>query len=71
MDDYVEIVPPRAIASPCVNVCRIDPVTRRCRGCARAPEEIARWTAMTDADRARIMADLPARKADAAAVPSS
>jgi len=65
MDDYIELVTPRAIASPCVNVCRIDAVTRRCRGCARTRDEIARWTALTDADRARIMADLPKRKASA------
>jgi len=62
MDDFLERLPPRAIASPCVNVCRIDPATRRCQGCARTPDEIARWTALTDAERARIMAELPARR---------
>jgi len=63
MDDFVEIVPPRAIASPCVNICRIDAVTRRCKGCARTPDEIARWTTMNKAERARIMAELPFRRA--------
>ncbi|HEU4962115.1 MAG TPA: DUF1289 domain-containing protein [Sphingomonas sp.] len=62
MDDFIERVPPRALASPCVNVCRIDPATRRCRGCARTIDEIARWTTLAEADRARIMAELPGRK---------
>lgn len=63
MDDFVERVPPRAIASPCVNICRLDPATRRCEGCARTADEIARWTALSDAERARIMAELPFRQA--------
>jgi predicted Fe-S protein YdhL (DUF1289 family) len=67
MDDFLEIVPPRAIVSPCVNICRIEPATRRCRGCARTIDEIARWTALSDAERDRILADLPARKARASA----
>jgi predicted Fe-S protein YdhL (DUF1289 family) len=62
MDDFLEIVPPRAIASPCVNICRIEPATGRCRGCARTIDEIARWTALTDAERDRILADLPGRR---------
>jgi predicted Fe-S protein YdhL (DUF1289 family) len=61
MDGIVEIVPPRPMASPCVNICTIDPATSRCRGCARTRDEIARWTRMTDAERAAIMAALPAR----------
>jgi predicted Fe-S protein YdhL (DUF1289 family) len=62
MDDFLEFVPPRAIASPCVNVCRIDAATRLCRGCARTIDEIASWTALTDAERDRILADLPGRR---------
>lgn len=63
MDAFLEFVPPRAVASPCVNVCRIEPATRRCRGCARTIDEIARWTALSDAQRDRIVAELPGRKA--------
>jgi predicted Fe-S protein YdhL (DUF1289 family) len=62
MEDFLELVPRRAILSPCVNVCRIEPATRRCRGCARTIDEIARWTAMTDAERDRILADLTERR---------
>ena len=33
-----------------------------CAGCFRTIEEIARWSAMTDGERARVMAELPARE---------
>jgi predicted Fe-S protein YdhL (DUF1289 family) len=62
MDDFLEFVPPRAIASPCVNICRIDRASRLCQGCARTIDEIARWTALSDKDRDRIIAELPGRK---------
>ncbi|HVI99346.1 MAG TPA: DUF1289 domain-containing protein [Sphingomonas sp.] len=62
MDDFIEIVPRRAIVSPCVNICTLDPATRLCRGCARTGDEIARWTRMTDAERAVVMAALPDRR---------
>lgn len=63
MDDFLEIVPPQAIASPCVNVCRIDAMSRHCLGCARTIDEIAAWTRLTDAERDRIMTELPRRRA--------
>jgi len=63
MDEFIQIVPARPMASPCVNVCTIDPATARCRGCARTRDEIARWTRMSDAERDAIMAALPARRA--------
>ncbi|WP_202189222.1 MULTISPECIES: DUF1289 domain-containing protein [Sphingomonas] len=51
------------IASPCVNICAIDPATRRCTGCARTLDEIAQWASATPAWRAAVMAALPARRA--------
>jgi uncharacterized protein len=58
--------------SPCVKVCQMDPVRGRCLGCARTLDEIARWSQMSDAERSRIMAELPnrenARKSDVAKV---
>ena len=47
--------------SPCVKVCVIAPAAGLCSGCGRTLDEIARWGAMSDAERARIMAALPAR----------
>lgn len=58
MFDYVA---PVAIESPCVGICVIDEESGRCEGCARTLGEIARWTTMPAAERARIMAELPAR----------
>jgi predicted Fe-S protein YdhL (DUF1289 family) len=52
-----------AIASPCTKVCTIDPRSQLCRGCGRTLDEIARWMSLGDSERARIMADLPARLA--------
>jgi predicted Fe-S protein YdhL (DUF1289 family) len=50
------------IASPCVSICQIDRATGVCGGCRRTLQEIATWLQFTDAERRRIMADLPHRK---------
>ena len=50
--------------SPCVKICLYEPGAGLCRGCGRTLEEIAGWTAMSDAERRRIMDALPARLAD-------
>jgi hypothetical protein len=49
------------IETPCNKVCTIDPASHLCAGCGRSLDEIARWTALTDAERARVMAELPQR----------
>jgi hypothetical protein len=49
------------IQTPCNKVCTIDPASRLCAGCGRSLDEIARWTALTAAERARVMAELPQR----------
>lgn len=54
--------PRRAIASPCVSVCRMDPRTGWCVGCLRTIEEIATWGSMGEARRAEVMAALPGRQ---------
>jgi predicted Fe-S protein YdhL (DUF1289 family) len=55
----------RPIQSPCINVCVIDAGTGLCAGCSRSLDEIARWAAMTDPERQRIMRELPSRHAQA------
>jgi len=54
------------IESPCVKVCTLDTGTGRCLGCGRTIDEIARWTEMSTAERARIMRELPTRALRAA-----
>lgn len=50
-----------AIESPCTKVCVVHPARAICLGCGRSLDEIARWTTLTKAERATIMAQLPAR----------
>jgi hypothetical protein len=52
-----------AVATPCVKVCTLDSAAGICLGCGRTLGEIERWLRMSDNERARIMADLPARLA--------
>jgi uncharacterized protein len=40
----------------------MDPQRDLCLGCCRSLEEIMRWSGMTDAERDRIMAELPRRR---------
>ncbi len=56
---------PPGIASPCVKVCIVDGATSLCLGCWRTLSEIGGWSGYTDAERAAIMAALPAREARA------
>jgi predicted Fe-S protein YdhL (DUF1289 family) len=51
------------IQSPCTGICQIDPATGWCVGCARTLDEIVRWGTTDAADRAAVMAELPARRA--------
>jgi predicted Fe-S protein YdhL (DUF1289 family) len=53
--------PPRSIATPCVKVCVVDGASSLCLGCFRTLHEIGGWSGFTDAERAAIMAELPAR----------
>jgi hypothetical protein len=51
------------IESPCTKICTLDTPSGLCFGCGRTIDEIARWAAMSGAERTRIMAELPARRA--------
>ncbi len=48
-------------STPCKRVCTVHPAHKLCIGCGRSLDEIAGWIAFDDAERARIMAQLPAR----------
>ena len=51
------------IESPCIEICTLDARSGLCLGCGRTIDEIGRWTAMSDAERARVMGELPWRLA--------
>ena len=51
------------VPSPCVNLCRMDAGTGWCEGCLRTIDEIVAWGRMAAADKRRVLAALPARRA--------
>ena len=53
------------VASPCVNVCQIDPQTGYCMGCMRTIDEIADWLEMTNEEKQQVLDRLEQRKAAA------
>ena len=53
------------VASPCVNVCQIDPQTGYCMGCLRTIDEIADWLEMTNEEKQQVLDRLEQRKATA------
>jgi predicted Fe-S protein YdhL (DUF1289 family) len=53
---------PAPIKTPCVKVCVVDGESGLCLGCYRRLGEVAGWAALTDAERERIMAELPDRR---------
>ncbi len=50
------------ITSPCIGVCRIEPESGLCLGCARTVDEIGRWSAIGEAVRQHICATLHTRR---------
>ena len=46
------------IDSPCVKTCTLDARSGLCFGCGRSIDEIARWTTMNAAERARVINEL-------------
>lgn len=51
----------QAVASPCNDVCQIDPATGWCRGCGRTLDEIAGWSTLDEAGRLQVCAAAGAR----------
>jgi hypothetical protein len=60
--DALPAAPPKPIATPCVKVCIVDGESGLCLGCHRTLKEIAGWSGLTDDERERISAGLPARR---------
>ncbi len=51
-----------AVASPCINICRMHAGTGWCEGCARTLQEIATWGTLDEPARQRVWALLPQRQ---------
>lgn len=58
-----------AIETPCEKICIVDDASGLCRGCGRSLNEIASWSSYSNAERARVMAELPQRLAAMGADP--
>jgi uncharacterized protein len=52
-------------STPCIQVCILDAATGLCEGCGRTLDEIAAWSALSETERRRIMAELDKRRAEA------
>ena len=50
------------IASPCINVCKMDEQTGLCSGCLRTIDEIALWSSTDDSRRLSILAAIAKRR---------
>jgi len=57
------------IESPCIKLCQMDARRGVCAGCYRTLDEIARWSEMSDTERARVLAELARRRSDLAEIP--
>jgi predicted Fe-S protein YdhL (DUF1289 family) len=51
-----------AIASPCVNVCKMNQATGLCEGCLRNLDEIAGWSLYSAAEKRAVLEQLSARR---------
>jgi hypothetical protein len=50
------------VASPCISVCAIDPVTGLCSGCLRTLDEIAVWSVLDDDEKRMVLAEIAIRR---------
>jgi predicted Fe-S protein YdhL (DUF1289 family) len=54
--------PPAPVRTPCVKVCVVDPESGLCLGCFRTLPEVAAWATLDEAERERVMDELPGRR---------
>ncbi len=57
------IDPDDPVPSPCRRQCQLHPIDRVCLGCFRTIDEISDWARLDTPARARIVGELPARRA--------
>lgn len=51
------------VASPCIDLCRMDAGSGLCQGCFRTLDEIAGWSRATDDARRAVLAAVARRRA--------
>ena len=55
---------PQPVASPCINICRMDEQTGLCLGCLRTIGEIAMWSRATADQRLQILLAIERRRVE-------
>ncbi|WP_291989287.1 DUF1289 domain-containing protein [Candidatus Accumulibacter sp. ACC007] len=60
----VSQVQAQSVASPCINVCKMDDDGGFCLGCFRTIEEIAVWSRAPDEQRLRILVAVERRRVE-------
>ena len=50
------------VPSPCINVCKMSPVTGLCEGCLRTIDEIVAWSRADDAYKRAVWAEIRRRE---------
>ena len=50
------------VASPCINICRMDERSGWCEGCLRTLDEIASWGGLDDVGRRAVLQQLRPRR---------
>lgn len=50
------------VASPCIDICRIDAASGWCEGCYRTIDEIAIWSRLDDAGKRAVWLQLDQRR---------
>ncbi|MBI5720461.1 MAG: DUF1289 domain-containing protein [Burkholderiales bacterium] len=58
------------VASPCINICRMEAASGLCEGCLRTLDEIAAWSQLSDAAKRDVWVALEVRRAARAASPA-
>jgi predicted Fe-S protein YdhL (DUF1289 family) len=51
------------VPSPCINVCKMSPVTGLCEGCLRTIDEIVAWSRADDDYKRTVWAEIRRREA--------
>ena len=62
MNQAANAIDEQIVASPCINVCRMDATSGYCEGCGRTLDEIASWSVYTAAEKRAVLALLAVRK---------
>jgi predicted Fe-S protein YdhL (DUF1289 family) len=52
----------KALKTPCIKVCQMDPARGVCIGCCRTLDEIARWGSMAPEEQESVMGELANRR---------